>query len=445
MNATLALGIIAVMCYWLLRNDAKRHNSTSALWIPTVWMFIMGSRPLGAWLHTGTTAAEGSPYDQVVLNGLFLLAIITINKRNLNWSSVIANNRWLMVLYLYLLLSIIWSDFPFNSFKRVLKITETIIIAFVLLTEKNPFESLLTIFRRCSYILLPLSLVLIKYVPEYGVAYTNYEGAPMGTGVTTHKNSLGILCAILGFIQIWYLINKLNARQLFKNKLNTFVDLFVLFVTLFLLFGGGKSYSATSITIFLLGTAFMLIFKYMNNSLFLIKNLKVTIIFFVIAFLLLNNVLLPKVSTLLNRNTTLTGRDKIWESVGSIAANNWLLGTGFGGFWGLEAITRTRADVLGQVNQAHNGYLNIYLQTGLLGISFLVIALLSFCDHAKRMFEYSLEWATFGACYIMMLLLYNYSEAGFLSNNFIWSSFIFLTISFSAPVIRPDNTDYAVW
>ena len=78
----------------------------------------------------------------------------------------------------------------------------------------------------------------------------------------------------------------------------------------------------------------------------------------------------------LGRNTTLTGRTEIWDDLFRMDFSPWV-GTGFESFWLGE-----RADYMANryyfhPNQAHNGYIEMYVNLGLIGVGFLVLLMAS--------------------------------------------------------------------
>src|SRR6185503_658307 len=78
----------------------------------------------------------------------------------------------------------------------------------------------------------------------------------------------------------------------------------------------------------------------------------------------------------LGRNTTLTGRTDIWGDLFRMDVNPWL-GTGFESFW-----LGPRAEYLANKyyfhpNQAHNGYIEMYVNLGWIGVGFLALFILS--------------------------------------------------------------------
>ena len=443
MPPKVALVTYIVLLIWLLRIERKQNPEASlSLWIPTLFFMIMASRSVGRWFSPGFSdgsVAEGSSLDRVVLNSLILIALLVLSRRKIDWSRILKDNSWLILFYVFLGLSILWSEYPYSSFKRWFKIVGLVIMGFMVLSERKPLQALESMLRRTAYVLIPLSLVLIKYFPQYGISYTVHEGIRMGTGVTTHKNSLGVLCAVLVFFLIWRLFLKWRAGGLFKSKSYTYADAIVIGIGLFLLFGGGATYSATSILIFIIGMAFLIIlYRYKNLAKYLADHLKPALIVMAVLLMFFYSILLPLVTSLLNRSENLTDRDEVWSSVLEVASQNPILGTGYGGYWGLAGDTAKKHH---KVNQSHNGYIEIYLQVGIVGIIFFTIFIFEFCGNIRRAFNHVYDWGVFGMCFLIMVLVYNYSEASFISTTLIWTLIVVMSIVFSAPCLHAQETE----
>jgi hypothetical protein len=72
----------------------------------------------------------------------------------------------------------------------------------VMLTEDDPAQAVEMLIR-CWYFLIPFSIVLIKYYPQYGRDYSIWTGAKYSVGVTTNRNQLGVQCLIGGLFFFW--------------------------------------------------------------------------------------------------------------------------------------------------------------------------------------------------------------------------------------------------
>ena len=117
-------------------------------------------------------------------------------------------NRWLVLLISYMLVSILWSDIPFVAFKRWVREFTAVIMALLVLSEPAPRQALESVLRRTVYVLIPFSVLLIKYFPDLGVIYSRWTGEIQWIGVTLQKNGLGRLCLISAFFLVWTLTRR---------------------------------------------------------------------------------------------------------------------------------------------------------------------------------------------------------------------------------------------
>jgi len=434
MPPIIALIICLIFITFLLWNERKQNpNISFALWIPTIWMLICGSRALGRWFSSNLSATnieEGSPIDRLVLSTLIFISILIIFKRKVNYLSILKNNTALIILLIFAGLSILWSDFPFLSFKRWIKLLGPIPVAMVVLSEKSPLEAMESIFRKCAYILLPLSVVLIKYYPHLGRAYGRWSGQTMWTGVTITKNSLGWLCAFSAFFFVWsYLKNKKNENVL-KNDLLHICDLLVFLIAIYLLKGIGGAYSATSISIFGVGLISLFI---LNKKPLYAKNISKFLFFGTIliwVILTFSESFSATLTSLLNRDETFTGRREMWVMLIQAGARHPILGTGYGGYFGTPGNEFT--ETFGG-HWSHNGLLSVYVELGIVGIILVLMFHLEFYKRFRIIIYRNFNWGIFGICFLVMSMLCNYTENIFLnSQTYYWNIMIFLMILFSA-------------
>ncbi len=72
--------------------------------------------------------------------------------------------------------------------------------------------------KRSAYVLVPMSILFIKYYPEWGRGFDAWTGAAMNNGINTSKNELGWMCMILGLFFFWHLLQTLKTE---KSKATT--------------------------------------------------------------------------------------------------------------------------------------------------------------------------------------------------------------------------------
>lgn len=205
MPPSLALCVFFILLVALLAFDPAKDSRVSlALWVPWTWMVIVGSRLPSQWLGADTGAAaaqglqDGDPLDRTVFLLLIVLAAAVLRSRSFRWGHFFAHNIALTALLSFCLLSVIWSDFPFVAFKRWFRDLGNYIVILVVLSDPHPLEALRTLLRRLCYLLIPLSIVLIKYFPQLGRSYDEFTGGVTYSGVQTSKYLLGTLCMISG-------------------------------------------------------------------------------------------------------------------------------------------------------------------------------------------------------------------------------------------------------
>ena len=195
----------------MIVRDCRRRRSVSfAIWIPTILVMILASRPVSSWLANGRTpdAVElanetaNSPADQIfylaVLSGL----LVVVLKRKLRLGRFAVDNPAIMLFYIYFALSVLWSSDPSGSSKRLIKDIGLLLVAGIIYSENDPFDALRAVYLRSAYVLLPLSVVLIKYFPSYGRSY-GLGGEMLFTGVTTQKNGLGETVLLFTLFIAW--------------------------------------------------------------------------------------------------------------------------------------------------------------------------------------------------------------------------------------------------
>lgn len=434
MPPTLMLILCAVLVIVLLYIERKGNPTASlALWIPTFYMLILGSRPLGQWfgkvieLSKSSDFAAGSPLDLIFLVTLLFFALLVIHNRRIEWSRILKDNFALVLLFIYVGISILWSDYVFVSFKRWIRLIEVIPIAMVILGEQSPRDALVSVFRRCAYVLIPFSFLLANYYPNLGRLYSRWSGLLMWTGVTTTKNGLAHLCLLSSIFIIWAFFRDRRMKNISKTVTRTLADGFVLMISVYLLFGGPGGHSATSTANFLLTILSLILLFSMGNRTRQMSTLLICAVVIGWVLLIFSESFVSTFTALLNRSPDFTERADIWAMALSDAASHPILGTGFGGYFDTgNEFSRTHG------YSAHNGLLDVYVELGLVGIIFVLVFLLSFFRRVRRELDQSFEWGVFGICLLILSLIANFTESLLISSSsYIWGSMIFLTITLS--------------
>lgn len=258
--ATLALMLCSTFVFVLLWVEKRASRGVSAaMWIPTVWMLIAASRPLATWSVGPAAVTEGnesgSPLDRWVLIGLALAAILTLVRRRSDWWHNLRQHKWLLAMLAYMFLSTFWSDITVIALKRWTRELIVLLMALVLVSEIDPRQSLASLVRRCAYVLVPFSVLLIKYYPALGRRYGKYSGTEMWIGVAGQKNELGRLCMVSVFFLLWLLYQHWRKRTAAWERFQISADLSIVFIAVYLLKGADSS---TSLGTLIVGIAIFL-------------------------------------------------------------------------------------------------------------------------------------------------------------------------------------------
>ena len=435
LSPTIASCLTVAFIIFLFRRDIReRPDITGALWLPLIWMLIICSRQPSEWLNTfgfhsgAVTLEEGSPLDACVYFALIAAGAYVLGKRHVQLSEIIRNNQWLTIFFIYCFLSIFWSDFPFVAFKRWIKVIGHPIMALIVLTEPNPVEALTNLMKRCAYIIAPVSILFIKYYPEYGRAFDPWTGAALDTGITLNKNALGGDCLILGFFFFWYLL-QIRANERGRPRRN---ELFMtggfLLMIWWLL---SKAHSSTSSISLFVGVLIVAIL----GLRFVEKRLIGTYLIIGVLALVIAQWGFDIYATaihFLGKNPTLTDRTLLWGDLLKVKINP-LFGTGFESFWLGERLRMLSGSRWWQPNEAHNGYLETYLNLGLVGLFLLIGLLIATFWKARWELFRNFQFGRFRLGFLMAVIAYNWTEAAFKNISVIWFVFCLIALDYSQP------------
>lgn len=444
MSPTLAAFICACGIAGLFYLDRDRTDQTSAaLWLPVMYFWILGSRAVSAWLNLSPPSdtnvqLEGSPLD-AAFYGVLLVAAIGVLIRRRRKSGVLLVTNWpILIYFLYCLISVIWSYHPDVASKRWIKSILDPAMMMVVVTDRQPVVALRRFISRVGFILLPLSLLLIKYFPDLGRSFTP-SGEPMNTGVTTNKNTLGLVILVISLGTLWHIISLVRAKGTPDRRRHLIAHgvLLAFGVDLFSL-----ANSATSIACFGLGASLIIA---TNLRSFTGRPARVRAL--CLAILLAGGLTFfftgtQDVASTLGRQSNLSGRTDIWAAL-LHSVPSPIIGAGFESYWISPSVdqawrTLSRAgwwhpEVL--VTEAHNGYIEIYLNLGWVGIGLLVLVLVSGYWRAVAALGRNPSVGGLALAYLMTSVYYSITEAGFRSLNPMWM-FLLLAIIASTGVIQ---------
>ena len=315
---------------------------------------------------------EGSPLDALFFLTLIVLGIAVLRRRPFNLGALMRENYWLSAFFIFSFVSIIWSDFPFIAFKRWIKTLGHPVMALIILTDPNPLTAFRLVLKRSAIVMVTLSVLFIKYFPEYGRGFDYWTGFATNRGINLNKNELGYCCLIFGIVMIWNLVLARRITDKKQRREETLLSLGIVGMIVWLL---QMSNSMTSLVTMSLGAVVMagLGLRFISKKRFGTTLVTVCV---VAASLEMSVGVYKPTLEMLGRNPTLTDRTEVWADALELA-DSPVLGAGFESFWLGDRLASMWSKWWWQPLQAHNGYIEIYLNSGAVGVLLFLALIIS--------------------------------------------------------------------
>jgi exopolysaccharide production protein ExoQ len=354
-----------------------------------------------------------------VMACLTAAALVVLAWRRKRLWTVLRVNGPILLFFSYCGLSILWSDFPEVAFKRWIKAIGDLAMVLVVLTDPDWSAAIKRVLARASFLLIPLSVLFIKYYPSLGRGYHPWVWTPYYTGVTTNKNELGYICLIFGIASVWRWLQAFRQKQE-KRRTAALAAYSVLLAMVLWLFWMAQS--LTSLACFLMASGLMI-----ATSLSPRARRPWAVHSMVGAVLLVSSLaLFGDVGGLLQalgRDPTLTGRTEIWNVVLGLTGNSWI-GTGYESFWLGARLERIWSLYWWHPRQAHNGYIEIFLNLGWVGVTLLAFLLIMGYRNVVAGLRRNPDTGPLRLAYFVAALAFNCTEAAFKMMHPVWLVFL---------------------
>jgi O-antigen ligase len=422
-----ALCCLFILTLYFLNRDRDSRISP-ALCVPVTWISICVSRTVSQWLGgvgeaTASTFEQGDSFDAAVFASLLVVGLLVLlgRERRARVAAILWKNKPLILFLLYCLVSITWSDFPLVAFKRWTKALGDLTMVLIVLTDLDPIASLSQFLARPGFALVPLSILLIRYYPSLGREYSSWTGEAFNIGVATGKNGLGYVCLIFGLGCVWSLLGAIRPRERPRTAGPIIAQVATLALTLWLF---RLAHSATSFACFAIGSGLIMVTRLGSLAR---KPLLVTLMVGVLLFAVVYGLLINPNAGLVQavgRDATLTGRVDIWNDVLHLTVNP-LFGAGYESFWLGPRLEKIWSNSWGErPNQAHNGYLEVYLDLGWVGLALLGLVMTWGYWGIVRMLRSCSTIGRLKLAFFVVAATYNLTEHGFRELHPVWIIFL---------------------
>jgi O-antigen ligase len=313
--------------------------------------------------------------------------------------------------------SFIWSDFPDLSQKAGIKTLYTTLFGLYLASRFSLKEQL----RIIAWALLIAAVFSLLYTLAFrgaGIEQGTHNGSWRGPLI--HKNHFGRLMVVSSLVCLLAAFNSGRYRYLMWAGCGLSVALLVL------------SDSGTGLIVFLTLVVLLPFYRALRLSDSLAIPFFITLITVAGGIALWAGTNWNDLLFSYGKDPTLSGRTDIWDAVIERLWQRPWLGYGYHGFWEEkgESIYVFRA-VHYLVYQAHNGFLNVAIELGLLGLfCYLVSTLFTYIRAIKWVRSDKTSAELWPITYVTFLLMFNYTETTSVEQNSIfWVLFVAISLS----------------
>ncbi len=366
-------------------------------------------------------AAQSNTFNQIfwlAMSGLLSLLILRQPSR---FFQMILGYLPLLVLLAHVIASSSWAVAPGISFRRA-ALALIIVYSFVVVAiyVRSP--------RRIFFIVYAAFWVLLAQSIVAAALPSSYTDLNEFRGFQNHKNTMGALCgyAIITGIFIH--------RHLPSSLLQVLNVGFVAAFGALLFLAQSKTAQQEVILVPVLALIAYTLSRFLKVSVGTVLLAIVVGIVFVFWITVTGfGIDQDDVLALVTADVTFTQRTIIWEYVWDKASERWLLGYGHQSFWaiGLMSVNLTApVEFVRGLNQAHNGFLDVWLMLGLVGIILFVPIFGSF-DRALRIARdshpqtHNIAWGL-----MIYALIHNLTESTILQGqNVPWAIMVLVFVA----------------
>jgi O-antigen ligase len=370
--------------------------------------------------------ATSNPINQVVDSIVPAVCLICLWPKRRRVLEILKQEKYLFLFLAWCAASILWSDFPFSSAKASVRMIGSTIVVLAFLVNTDSPREILKYFRIVLAIYIPLTFLAIALVP----GATQWEW-PAWRGLATQKNTLGEIALVSAIV--WA-----SAIPWGSTKRSLGPALFTA-ASLALLIGSKSVTCLMTLAIISFVALCVSIFKRFGLA---ICSAAVSACLVAALLIIVNVGGIGEVFGDLGKDTTFTGRTDIWDVVLNEAESHPVIGTGFSAFWTVDNDVRVYPKVVSlfRPNEGHEGYLDLFNETGAVGICFLALMVICYFKNAFRSNADSVVWIRL----LVSVLLVNTMESTlFRAGGFTGWIFVVSYLAFYADPLLQERTSAA--
>lgn len=353
----------------------------------------------------------------------YALLLIPVSSRAMHLIPLLKRNLVFVAMSCMAVVSCVWSQSAKETLEWSICLVVNTLLAFYLYERFQP-KALIKLMLILGWSCLMLSISLALFFPDYGIQALGGTGA--WKGVYGHKNvcaimtvsllsgaffesSGGVLCTVAKAIYVGLSLFLIVMTQSAAGELAA------VFVLLYVIGGVILARLSSKDAVAIVPTAILLV--------------GIALVMAMGRF--------AEVMHLIGKDPTLTGRTDIWGHAARSIAKRPLFGYGYRAFW--KGLNGESANILlparWAVGEAHNGFLNVWLELGVVGLGLVFYSIVKafrdaiVCFRARKGCDPAYRWFL---CIVLITIIKDLDAEEFMiPNNLIWILYIVACVGLS--------------
>lgn len=335
-------------------------------------------------------------------------------------------DRLFALLAIWIFLSCSWSQFPLVSLQWAPVAALNIFFAFYFYERFRPDQQIRLLFL-FGWFCLILSIILSLFFPRYGIDHTGTTAA--WRGMYPQKN----MCSMVTVFLVPSALYLRDARMHVTILRFVYVasSIFVIAMTR----SATGLITLTCLLIYFVLVSFVVRFRSRGRTILLILGLVLAVASAVAGLFASESI-----ASFFGKDPTLTGRTEIWHAVLPSIMKRPILGYGYNSFWRGYQGEAANVSLASHwaVPSAHNGFLEVWLTLGGVGLALVLYSLARASGNAflclRKTNSSHLKWYVS----LVVLTFITSSDEGILAtpNSFMWILYMIACIGLSRAAAR---------